>query len=225
MADSYAKIWASILDSSIWSTSKSTRLVWITLLVMKDEHGFVGASVDGIARRANVSVEEAEAALAELEAPDERSRSDVEDGRRIRRVERGWHIINHEFFQKLRDKEARKAYERERKREQRARAKAKESGTRPGPGGTKSQMSASEAEAESAPEAAGSIDRSITVPVSVQKGEGSSTPVPPAEPVDTGPPPKDVAGNRLALDEILARARGGASKHGVRDTKHGGLTP
>lgn len=122
MADHYAKLWASILDSSIWSASDTTRLVWITILVMKDRNGFVGASIDGIARRANISVEAATKAIAELEAPDIRSRSRVEDGRRIRPVERGWHVINSDYFQNLVDDEGRKRYERARKRDYRTRA-------------------------------------------------------------------------------------------------------
>lgn len=121
MADSYVKVWASILSSSIWSEDKATRIVWITFLVMADRQGFVGASVDGIARMANVSVEEAEAAIEVLESPDPRSRSKEDDGRRIVPVERGWHVINHSYFRDLVDKETQREYERARKATYRAR--------------------------------------------------------------------------------------------------------
>lgn len=127
MANSYVRVWSSILDSSIWSAPEPHRIVWITLLAMSDEHGFVGASIDGIARRANVSEEDAEAAMLAFQQPDPRSRDCIADpdneGRRVRPVERGWHIINHSYYRALRDKEERREYERKRKAEQRARVR------------------------------------------------------------------------------------------------------
>ena len=122
MADTYTKLWSSLLDSSVWGEPDHVRLVWITMLAMKDEHGYVGASVDGIARRANVSIEQAEDALQRLQAPDPRSRSDAHDGRRIEAVHRGWDILNHSYFRDLVDREERRRYEREKKRRQRDRA-------------------------------------------------------------------------------------------------------
>lgn len=122
MADHYVKLWASIVDSSVWKEPDRHRIVWVTMLTMADRHGFVGASVDGLARRANVPEEDVEAALASFLAPDPRSRNKDDDGRRIRVVPRGWHIINHGYFRDLQDKEELRIYERERKREQRDKA-------------------------------------------------------------------------------------------------------
>lgn len=119
MADHFVKLWASILDSSVWREPPAHRLVWITMLAMKDKHGFVGASIDGLARRANVSEEDAASAVASFLAPDPRSRNQENEGRRIKAVPRGWHILNHEYFTALQDKEALRAYEAERKAEQR----------------------------------------------------------------------------------------------------------
>lgn len=124
MADHYTKLWASILDSSVWREPPGHRLVWIAMLLMKDRNGFVGASVDGLARRANVTEEETRAALESFLAPDPRSRNQEHEGRRIVVVPRGWHILNHEYFTQLQDKEAMRAYEAERKAEQRKRAKS-----------------------------------------------------------------------------------------------------
>lgn len=132
MADHYVKLWGSILSSSIWRQPLVTRVVWITMLAMSDEHGFVGASIDGLARAANVSEEEAQKALEELMAPDTRSRNQDAEGRRVQVVHRGWHIINHDYFKQLRDKEARREYERVRKAEQRSRKRVQDmSGTSP----------------------------------------------------------------------------------------------
>lgn len=132
MADTFVKLWASILDSSVWSEDPQIRLVWITMLVMADENGFVGASVDGLARRANVPEEAVAAALEAFQSPDPKSRSKESEGRRIEPVERGWHIINHGYFRNLRDAEVRKAYERERKKSYRERVRDT-SGTEAGP--------------------------------------------------------------------------------------------
>jgi diadenosine tetraphosphate (Ap4A) HIT family hydrolase len=123
MADHFTKLWASILDSSVWREPPGHRLVWIAMLLMKDRNGFVGASIDGLARRANVSEEETRAAIESFLAPDPRSRNQDHEGRRIVVVPRGWHILNHEYFTQLQDKEAMRAYEAARKADQRRRAK------------------------------------------------------------------------------------------------------
>jgi hypothetical protein len=70
MDGSYAKLHTSILDSSIWHCeSKETRLVWITMLAMKDSQGRVFASVIGLADRAKVTLGECQSALERLSAP------------------------------------------------------------------------------------------------------------------------------------------------------------
>lgn len=122
MADHFTKLWASILESSIWSEPVENRVVWITMLTMADRNGFVGASVDGLARRANVSIDAVRAALATFQQPDPNSRNKDNDGRRIEEVPRGWHILNYTYFRDLRDEQARMEYERARKADQRRRA-------------------------------------------------------------------------------------------------------
>lgn len=119
---SYAKLFGSILDSTVWQESKETRLVWITMLAMKDQDGIVEAAIPGLARRAGVSLEETEAALATLMKPDPYSRTPDHDGRRIAVVDGGWMVLNHDKYRakedaaERRDKEAtRKAKQRERK--------------------------------------------------------------------------------------------------------------
>jgi len=120
MADHYVKLWASIVDSSVWKEPDRHRIVWVTMLTMADKNGFVGASVDGLARRANVPEEDVESALKAFLSPDPRSRNREHDGRRIQEVPRGWHILNHGYFRDLQAKEEMRAYERDRKRGQRS---------------------------------------------------------------------------------------------------------
>lgn len=111
----YSKLFSSILDSSIWLEDASTRLVWITFLAAKDGDGFARfASVENLARRAIVTVEEAQRAVAKLEAPDPQSSNTMYDGRRIERVPGGWMVLNAKFYDEIvrRDDERRSVRER-----------------------------------------------------------------------------------------------------------------
>lgn len=124
----YVKIFASILDSSVWDESPETRLVWITMLLMADEHGFVRGTPHSIARRAVVSPDGAARALAVLEAPDLRSHTIEHDGRRIESVDGGWLVLNYAKYREMRTRKQVK--EAEKKRRQRARV-ASDEGTSP----------------------------------------------------------------------------------------------
>ena len=95
----YSKLFASILDSSIWLEDAPTRIVWLTLLAAKDGEGFARfAAVDNLARRAIVSIEEAERAIEILEAPDRKSSNQDHEGRRIERVPGGWVVLNAKIY-------------------------------------------------------------------------------------------------------------------------------
>ncbi len=100
MAEGYAKLLSSIVRSSIWSENDAVVRVWVTMLAIADRNGLVFASVDGLAHEARKTVEETEGALAKFLAPDPRSRSKNDDGRRIREVDGGWQLIN---YAKIRD--------------------------------------------------------------------------------------------------------------------------
>jgi hypothetical protein len=102
----YTKLYSTILDSSIWSASNSTRLVWITMLAMATKNGIVHASVDGLARRANVSLEETEQALELLSSPDPHDKSGVNGGRRIIPMQGCWELINFEFYREAKSIDA-----------------------------------------------------------------------------------------------------------------------
>lgn len=116
---SFALLWGKILESSLWiQESKETRLVWITMLAMKDYNGVVQASIVGLADRAKVSLEECQEALRVLLSPDQHDTSKVEEGRRIREVPGGWQIINHDMYRF--STEAKRAMWRESKAAQRA---------------------------------------------------------------------------------------------------------
>jgi hypothetical protein len=91
----YSKLFAKIVDSSIWLEPDHVRIVWLTFLAMKDQKGFVWISTPAnVAIRARVSVEQAEDAIKRLESPDPYGRTQEYDGRRIERVGDGWLVLN-----------------------------------------------------------------------------------------------------------------------------------
>jgi hypothetical protein len=123
MNTGFTLLWGKILESSIWvKETKETRLVWITMLAMKDRVGRVQASVVGLADRAKVSVAECRKALEVLMSPDPDDTSKVEEGRRLREIPGGWEIVNHDLYRFSTD-ELRELWRRQ-KADQRARKKA-----------------------------------------------------------------------------------------------------
>jgi hypothetical protein len=94
----FAKLDHGILNSSIWAESPATRVLWITMLAMKDENGFVASSRSGLARIANISQVEFEAAILCLESPDKDSRTSDNEGRRVSKIEGGWVILNNDKY-------------------------------------------------------------------------------------------------------------------------------
>ena len=111
----YVKLFAKILDSSIWLEPNPTRIVWITLLAAMDQDGFAQfASPGNVAARALVSREEAEAALKTLESPDPNSSDPENEGSRIERVPGGWVIRNAHKYRELGSRERQREGNRER---------------------------------------------------------------------------------------------------------------
>lgn len=92
----WAKIKRSLLDSSKWFLDDdAVRLVWVTLLLMADKDGFVAANALGIAHRARVPRDKVDQALEIFMSPDPDSRSENDEGRSLRKVARGYLLINY----------------------------------------------------------------------------------------------------------------------------------
>jgi hypothetical protein len=120
----FTLLWSKILDSSIWMEDKDTRIVWITMLAMKDQDGIVRAARVSLAHRARVSESECEKALKVLSAPDPQSMTKDNEGRRIKEVPGGWIILNHELYRF--STEAKREFWRQQKADQRESKKARE---------------------------------------------------------------------------------------------------
>lgn len=96
------------------------------MLAMADQHGYVGASIPGLASRARVPIESCVAALECFKAPDEYSRTKDHDGRRIAEADGGWVLLNHAKYRAAQSKEARRERSRIAMAELRARRKAEQ---------------------------------------------------------------------------------------------------
>lgn len=120
----FTKLVPEIIQSSIWNESAEVRIVWITLLAIKDEEGNVRGNIKTLARMANVRDKSAEDAIEKFKKPDPDSNTPAMEGRRIESIPGGWHVINHSVYRAKDYKD----HEAERKREYRKRV----SGTSPG---------------------------------------------------------------------------------------------
>jgi len=108
----YTKLFTEILGSTIWQEDAATRLVWITMLVLKDRDQVVHCSIPGLADFAKVGLESCESALEKLMAPDKYSRSKEFQGRRIEEVDGGWKVLNGEKYRDKLSLEERREYKR-----------------------------------------------------------------------------------------------------------------
>lgn len=119
----YTKLFTDILTSTIWGEDDKTRIVWITMLALRDRNHKVSASIPGLARQANVDLESCEAAVRKLESPDPYSRSKEHEGRRIEAVDGGWMILNGEKYRSKMNDDERREYQRNKQAEYRKRKK------------------------------------------------------------------------------------------------------
>jgi len=122
----FTKLFSEIVMSTVWREPNHVRIVWITMLALRDRWSMVEASLPGLADAARVSMPECEEALRVLSSPDPYSRTTADEGRRIKRVEGGWFIINGEKYRNKMSLDERRDYQRIKAREYRARDKALE---------------------------------------------------------------------------------------------------
>lgn len=123
----YTKLFNSILASSVWQESVSTKVLWITFLAMADKDGVAEASVPGLAKIAGLSITDTEAGIKSLSAPDKYSRTRDFDGRRIEACDGGWRILNHAKYRQKMSADDRREYKRTKQQEYRAASKSTKS--------------------------------------------------------------------------------------------------
>ncbi len=107
----YAKLFTSIYQGTLRGNSNGI-LVFTNMLAHCDKHGICDIHPRAIAEEVGLSQEAVRAAILELEAPDEESRSPEEEGRRIVRVDEhrawGWRVVNYLKYRAIRDEDTRR---------------------------------------------------------------------------------------------------------------------
>lgn len=116
----FTKLDPGIVDSSIWAEPPETRIVWITLLAKCDKTGYARLSMSGLQRASNIPIKKVSAALKTLEGPDSDSRTPDNEGRRVRKIDGGWHVLNYELYRENMMEQVAKEYLANEKRKQRA---------------------------------------------------------------------------------------------------------
>lgn len=89
------------MDSSIWEEEDHVFRVFMAMMSLKDSNHVV--SMDGykLARRIHRDLAEVEDALRILSEPDKRRPDQEHEGRRIKKVDDGWLILNGEYYRQL----------------------------------------------------------------------------------------------------------------------------
>lgn len=124
----YVKLFSSLMGSTIWCEKPATKILWITMLVTAERSGLVEASIPGLAKLAGISLEECEAGLGVLLAPDKYSRTKEFEGRRIMEVAGGWQVLNYSRYREMKSEEEQREANRRKVAAWRAREKAKREG-------------------------------------------------------------------------------------------------
>jgi hypothetical protein len=94
----FTKLVPEIVQSSIWNEPSDIRIVWITMLAIKDENGYVRGNAETLARMANVPIDAVNNALTKFQNPDANSHTPDDDGRRIEKYQGGWLVLNHDKY-------------------------------------------------------------------------------------------------------------------------------
>lgn len=108
MNSGYTKLFGDIVTSTIWQEPAGCRVLWITILALKDRDHVCRATVPALANLSGITIEECEQWLEKFEAPDKYSRSQENEGRRIEPVDGGWRVMNGEKYQERMSSEDRK---------------------------------------------------------------------------------------------------------------------
>lgn len=108
----YVKLFSSLFDGSIRG-KPDLILVFVNMLARAMPDGTDDRHIRAISDETGLSLDRVQKAINELEAPDPESRTEAEDGRRIKRLSEtrkwGWLIVNYERYRNTRDEESRRA--------------------------------------------------------------------------------------------------------------------
>jgi hypothetical protein len=90
----YHKLSSKLTMSSLWSKPNATRILFITMLSLKDENGLVEACDSSLKTLSRLSQEEYKASIKELMAPDPDSSNQEFEGRRVGKCDLGYVVFS-----------------------------------------------------------------------------------------------------------------------------------
>ena len=108
MSQLYARVFVKILDSSIAEDFRMRHVFEDFLKLADFRTGVVDITRQALARKLNIPIDILNEEIAKLEAPDDQSRDDEYEGRRLVRLDEhrnwGWKIVNWERYEMIKKK-------------------------------------------------------------------------------------------------------------------------
>lgn len=133
MQESWAPLFSKIVDSSIWDEPDWVCKIWITMMARKGKDHVYCGSAYNLARQSRKTEEEVLKALEILSSPDtKRLEPQPYEGRRIEKVEKGWLVLNGQYYEDEMRKMNRRAYQSEKQAEYREEEKQMAINSEPG---------------------------------------------------------------------------------------------
>lgn len=104
MSYGFVKIYGTkLITSSLWDEAPEARLVFLSMLAIADQNGYVDVPNErALARVLNLPDDYLKRGLDVLMKPDPGSRTASHEGRRIVRQEPGWLCVNYEQYREFR---------------------------------------------------------------------------------------------------------------------------
>lgn len=121
MNTNWTPLFSDMLGSSLWrlgrpglpeaerKVGKDAKLLFLTMIQLADQEGFLRYSEGALADEARLTDDETRAALKVLESEDKDSRTPDYKGRRVERKDGGWIILNYKLNWERMQVEKRKA--------------------------------------------------------------------------------------------------------------------
>lgn len=123
----WAPLWSSIVDSSIWDEPDYVVKIFLTMIALKDSDHIYRGTAYNLGQRSRKTEVEVLDALRILSSPDSKRVEHQEyGGRRIRAVDDGWLVLNGEKYREQVQIEMRRARYRRAQAAYRSRKKQKE---------------------------------------------------------------------------------------------------
>lgn len=123
--NTFTPLFSGLVESSIWDEPYHVRILFVSMLALKDFDHVVRRNQYQLSKRSNITLDETEEALKILSSPDERRPGQPFEGRRIEQVEDGWFVLNGQFYEDQMRKVSRRFYKARKQREYRRAADSK----------------------------------------------------------------------------------------------------